>query len=232
MARAATTTDAFNAVAEPRRRQILDLLADGGRPVNDLVQALGIPQPLVSKHLRVLREVGLVQVHDRGRQRIYRLDGEPLQPIYEWVRRYERTWSARYDILDSVLDELTESEQVGIGTSIGTSRREAAVTATTTHSAVVSFPADTQILITRDFNAPRHLVYRAHVEPELIKRWWAGERGQVDSVAGGPAGRRPLALRHDGQRWLRGRLPWRVPGDRAERADRVHRGVRGGAERF
>jgi DNA-binding transcriptional ArsR family regulator len=111
MARAATTTDAFNAVAEPRRRQILDVLAGGGRPVNDLVEALGIPQPLVSKHLRVLREVDLVQVHDRGRQRIYRLDGEPLRSIYDWVRRYERTWSARYDRLDSVLDELHESEQ-------------------------------------------------------------------------------------------------------------------------
>ena len=111
MARAATTTDAFNAVAEPRRRQILDLLAGGGRPVNDLVQALGIPQPLVSKHLRVLREVGLVQVHDQGRRRIYRLDGEPLKPIYDWVKGYERTWSARYDLLDSVLDELAESEQ-------------------------------------------------------------------------------------------------------------------------
>jgi DNA-binding transcriptional ArsR family regulator len=110
VARAATTTDAFNAVAEPRRRQILDLLAGGGCPVNDLVEALGIPQPLVSKHLRVLREVGLVQVHDQGRQRIYRLDGEPLKPIYDWVRGYERTWSARYDILDSVLDELRESE--------------------------------------------------------------------------------------------------------------------------
>lgn len=108
MARAATTTDAFNAVAEPRRRQILDVLAGGGRPVGELVQALGIAQPLVSKHLRVLREVGLVQVHDQGRQRIYRLDGEPLKPIYDWVRRYERTWSAKYDLLDSVLDELRD----------------------------------------------------------------------------------------------------------------------------
>jgi len=108
VARAATTTDAFNAVAEPRRRQILDLLAGGGRPVGDLVEALGIPQPLVSKHLRVLREVGLVQVHDRGRQRIYRLEGEPLKPIYDWVKSYERTWSARYDLLDSVLDELRD----------------------------------------------------------------------------------------------------------------------------
>lgn len=108
VARAATTTDAFNAIAEPRRRQILDVLAGGGCPVNDLVETLGIPQPLVSKHLRVLREVGLVQVHEQGRQRIYRLDGEPLKPIYDWVKSYERTWSARYDLLDSVLDELLD----------------------------------------------------------------------------------------------------------------------------
>ena len=110
MARASTTTDAFNAVAEPRRRQILDVLAGGGRPVNDLVAALGLPQPVVSKHLRVLREVGLVDVQDEGRQRIYRLNGQPLKPIYEWVRRYERTWSARFDLLDSVLEDLREEE--------------------------------------------------------------------------------------------------------------------------
>ena len=73
MARAATTTDAFNAVAEPRRRQILDLLVDGERPVNDLVQVLGLAQPQVSKHLKVLREVGAVDVRDSGRQRLYRL---------------------------------------------------------------------------------------------------------------------------------------------------------------
>jgi len=78
MARAATTTDAFNAVAEPRRRQILDLLAEGERPVNDLVERLGLAQPQVSKHLRVLREVGLVDVRDEGRRRFYRLNGEPL----------------------------------------------------------------------------------------------------------------------------------------------------------
>lgn len=110
MARAATTADAFNAVAEPRRRQILDVLAGGGRPVNDLVDALGIPQPLVSKHLRVLREVGLVQVHEVGRQRIYRLNGEPLKPIYDWVRRYEQSWSERYDLLDVVIDQLQHDE--------------------------------------------------------------------------------------------------------------------------
>ena len=111
MARAATTTDAFNAVAEPRRRQILDVLAGGGRPVGDLVQELGIPQPLVSKHLRVLREVDLVRVHDQGRHRIYRLNGQPLAPIYEWVRQFERTWNARFELLDDVLGELAQSDQ-------------------------------------------------------------------------------------------------------------------------
>jgi DNA-binding transcriptional ArsR family regulator len=95
VARAATTTDAFNAVAEPRRRQILELLAVGERPVNDLVDALGLAQPLVSKHLRVLREVGLVHVREDGRQRMYRLNGQPLQPIHEWVRSFAWTWEQR-----------------------------------------------------------------------------------------------------------------------------------------
>ena len=86
MARAATTTDAFNAVAEPRRRQILDVLAGGERAVNDLVRALGLAQPQVSKHLRVLREVGAVEVRDDGRQRLYRLNGRALKPIHDWVK--------------------------------------------------------------------------------------------------------------------------------------------------
>ena len=89
MARAATITDAFNAVAEPRRRQILDVLAGGERPVNDLVSALGLAQPQVSKHLRVLREVGAVDVREEGRQRLYRLNGEALKPIHDWVKTYE-----------------------------------------------------------------------------------------------------------------------------------------------
>src|SRR4051794_41405339 len=93
MARAATTTDAFNAVAEPRRRQILDVLAGGERPVNDLVQLLELAQPQVSKHLRVLREVGAVNVRDSGRQRVYSLNGHALKPIHDWVKSYERTWT-------------------------------------------------------------------------------------------------------------------------------------------
>lgn len=111
MARAATTADAFNAVAEPRRREILDLLAEGERPVNDLVTLLGMAQPQVSKHLRVLREVGLVDVRDQGRQRMYRLNGEPLKPIHDWVKTYERTWNERFDAMDDVLDELKREEE-------------------------------------------------------------------------------------------------------------------------
>ncbi|HYT73046.1 MAG TPA: metalloregulator ArsR/SmtB family transcription factor [Gemmatimonadales bacterium] len=110
MARAATTTDAFNAVAESRRRQILDVLAGGERAVNDLVRLLGLPQPQVSKHLRVLREVGLVDVRDEGRHRMYRLNGRPLRPIHEWVKNYERSWNERFEALDEVLDELKREE--------------------------------------------------------------------------------------------------------------------------
>jgi DNA-binding transcriptional ArsR family regulator len=110
MARAATTADAFNAVAEPRRREILDVLAAGERPVNDLVASLGLAQPQVSKHLKVLREVGLVDARDVGRQRVYRLNGRALKPIHDWVKTYERTWSERFDALDAVLDELKENE--------------------------------------------------------------------------------------------------------------------------
>jgi DNA-binding transcriptional ArsR family regulator len=110
MARAATTADAFNAVAEPRRRQILDVLAGGERPVNDLVDALALAQPQVSKHLRVLREVGLVDVRGDGRQRFYRLNGRALKPIHDWVKEYERSWSERFDQMDAVLEELKREE--------------------------------------------------------------------------------------------------------------------------
>ena len=111
MARAPTTTDAFNAVAEPRRREILDALADGEHPVNDLVRSLGISQPQVSKHLRVLREVGVVAVRDEGRSRLYRLNGQALKPIHDWVSNYERLWSERFEELDAVLEDLKQKEQ-------------------------------------------------------------------------------------------------------------------------
>jgi DNA-binding transcriptional ArsR family regulator len=113
MARAATTADAFNAVAEPRRREILDVLAGGERPVNDLVRVLGLAQPGVSKHLRVLREVGAVVVREDGRQRLYRLNGRALKPIHDWVKNYEQAWSERFEQLDIVLDELKKEEGDG-----------------------------------------------------------------------------------------------------------------------
>lgn len=108
MARAATTTDAFNAVSEPRRRQILDLLVAGERDVSELVRELRLGQPQVSKHLRVLREVGLVDVRDVGRRRLYRLHAPALKPIHDWVQSYERLWSERYELLDGVLQDLNE----------------------------------------------------------------------------------------------------------------------------
>ena len=111
MARAATTADAFNAVAEPRRRQILDVLAGGERSVGDVVERLGLGQPQVSKHLRVLREVGLVRVRDEGRQRIYRLNAEPLKTIHDWLREYEQAWDERLDRLDEIVQELKREEQ-------------------------------------------------------------------------------------------------------------------------
>ena len=111
MARAATTADTFNAVAEPRRREILDALAGGERPVNELVRVLGLAQPQVSKHLRVLREVGAVDVRNDGRRRLYRVNSQALKPIHDWVTSYERMWSERFDELDVVLDELKRKEQ-------------------------------------------------------------------------------------------------------------------------
>jgi DNA-binding transcriptional ArsR family regulator len=92
MARAATTSDAFNAVAEPRRREILNFLALEERPVGDIVASLGLEQPSVSKHLRVLREVGLVDVRRDGRQIFYRTNAQAIRPLHEWTQTFERFW--------------------------------------------------------------------------------------------------------------------------------------------
>jgi DNA-binding transcriptional ArsR family regulator len=113
MARAATTADVFNAVAEPRRREILDLLAGGEKAVGALVGALGATQPQVSKHLRVLREVGAVDVREDGRRRLYRVNGAALRPIHDWIAGYERLWSERFVALDAVLEDLKRQEGDG-----------------------------------------------------------------------------------------------------------------------
>ncbi len=92
MPRAATTSDAFNAVAEPRRREILNYLALEERSVGEIVARLGVEQPSVSKHLRVLRDVGLVRVKRHGRHMVYRTNAEAIRPLYEWTKTFERFW--------------------------------------------------------------------------------------------------------------------------------------------
>ena len=111
MARTPTTHDPFNAVAEPKRRQVLEVLGTQELSVNELVERLGWNQPMVSKHLGVLKEVGLVSERRAGRQRLYRVNAERLKPIYDWVAPFERYWSERYDRLDEVLQEIQKKER-------------------------------------------------------------------------------------------------------------------------
>jgi DNA-binding transcriptional ArsR family regulator len=111
MARIPTTHDPFNAVAELKRRQILEALGTEDLPVNEIVERLGWPQPMVSKHLGVLKQVGLVSERRAGRQRMYRVNAERLKPIYDWVKPFERIWSERFDRLDKVLGEIRKKEQ-------------------------------------------------------------------------------------------------------------------------
>ena len=111
MARAATTSDAINAIAEPRRREILVLLQGGERPVTDLARDLAMTQPQASKHLRVLREVGLVRVRGVGKQRLYGLDARGLRPVHEWVGSFEQFWSGSFDRLDEYVQELKQASR-------------------------------------------------------------------------------------------------------------------------
>jgi DNA-binding transcriptional ArsR family regulator len=110
MARSATTADAFNAIAEPRRRDILDQLAKGERSVNELVDSLRLAQPQVSKHLAVLGKVGLVSVRRAGRQRFYRLNPKALKPVHDWLKAFEELWNERLDRLADYLNELQKKE--------------------------------------------------------------------------------------------------------------------------
>lgn len=108
MARAATTSDVFNAIAETQRREILDALRDGEKPVGAIVDELSISQPQVSKHLRVLSEVGLVKCRAEGRRRLYRLEPARLKPMHEWLAKYERALDDRLDRIDEYLKELLQ----------------------------------------------------------------------------------------------------------------------------
>ena len=110
MARKPTTHDPFNAVAEPKRRRLLEVLGAKERSVNEIVKLLGWSQPTVSKHLGVLKQVGLVSERRVGRQRMYQVNAERLKPIYDWVTPFEQFWSDRFDRLDEVLQEIKNKE--------------------------------------------------------------------------------------------------------------------------
>ena len=123
MARAAVTSDVFNAIAEPRRRQIIDLLAGGAeKPVGDLVRTLRVPQPAVSKHLNVLRRVRLVSVSRRGRSRLYRLNPGELKPVHDWVKNYERFWTGHLDRIKARAEKVAREQSTS--TSAATSEKE------------------------------------------------------------------------------------------------------------
>ncbi|HXC85534.1 MAG TPA: metalloregulator ArsR/SmtB family transcription factor [Trebonia sp.] len=108
MARASTTSDVFNAIAEADRRDILDVLRTGEKAVGEIVNDLSMSQPQVSKHLRVLSEVGLVECRAQGRHRLYRVEPARLRPLHDWLAKYERAWNDRLDRLDDYLTELRE----------------------------------------------------------------------------------------------------------------------------
>src|SRR5215470_14889273 len=108
MARAATTADVFNAIGDPHRRKILDSLIAGEKPVGAIVGDLAIAQPQVSKHLRVLTEVGLVSSRADGRRRLYRLEADRLRPMHEWLTKYEQAWNERLDRIDDYLKQLQQ----------------------------------------------------------------------------------------------------------------------------
>src|SRR5579863_962680 len=115
MARAATTSDVFNAVAEPRRREILGLLVVKELPVGDIVTVMKLDQPSVSKHLRVLRDVGLVLVRRNGRHKLYRTNAQAIRPLHEWAETFERYWSRQLNRVkaraEAKMRQTTESEK-------------------------------------------------------------------------------------------------------------------------
>jgi len=108
MARSSTTSDVFNAIAEVRRREILDALITGEKAVGEIVNDLSMSQPQVSKHLRVLSEVGLVRCRAEGRRRLYRLEPTHLRPLHEWLAKYAQAWNDRLDRMDDYLKELQQ----------------------------------------------------------------------------------------------------------------------------
>ena len=164
MARAATTSDVFNAIAEPQRRQLLVLLRAGERPVTELAQELGMSQPGASKHLRVLREVGLVRDRKAGKQRLYGLDARGLRPLHEWTGGFERFWNESFDRLDAYVQDIKQARQ-----------EDELMSATGRGAPAQSATADREIVISRVIGAPRELLFEAFTEVRHLSRWWGPE---------------------------------------------------------
>ena len=176
MARSATTTDVFNAIGDGCRRQILTSLGGGESSVGELIDRLHLPQPQVSKHLKVLRDVGLVRCRTSGRHRLYRVNGAALRPIHEWTSQFEQLWNERFDRLDDLLVDLQSEHSspntLSPNTPIRTPSERQHAMSTRTGSAVVTLPTDTTILITRSFEAPVALVWETLTTPRHLLRWW------------------------------------------------------------
>src|SRR3954465_3558245 len=164
MARAATTSDVFNAIAEPQRREILVLLRAGERPVTELARELGMAQPGASKHLRVLREVGLVRDRKAGKQRLYGLDARGLRPVHEWTGGFERFWNDSFDRLDTYVQDLKQARQEE--ESMAAKEQRAAAQAAAGHRENVTH---------RVISAPRELVFEAFTAVRHLSRWWGPE---------------------------------------------------------
>jgi uncharacterized protein YndB with AHSA1/START domain/DNA-binding transcriptional ArsR family regulator len=160
VARSSTTSDVFNAVAEARRREILDALIAGEKAVGAIVNDLSLSQPQVSKHLRVLSEVGLVSCRAEGRRRLYRLEPEHLRPFHDWLAKYEQAWNERTRS-DGRLPQRTPTT------------RRAAVTPNRHGSSVIEFPNELEIVTTREFDAPLELVFDVLTKPEPVSKWFA-----------------------------------------------------------
>ncbi len=159
VARSTATADVFNAISEAPRREILDTLIAGEKAVGTIVNDLSLSQPQVSKHLRVLSEVGLVSCRADGRRRLYSLEPARLRPLHEWLARYEQAWNDRLDRLDDYLREL---QQEGEPSDTYTARIDE-----------LEFPSELEIVVTRDFEAPIALVFDVLTNPEHVTRWFS-----------------------------------------------------------
>lgn len=164
--------DALRALGEPNRFQIVELLRDGPRPVGDMVHRLGLRQPQVSKHLRVLSEAGLVYVRVDAQRRIYALRPTPFQELEVWLDRYRRIWEGNFQRLDALLVEMKNKGLKTKGKKRGRTKRWEKLPMT--HALKVMARGEREVVMTRVLEASRELVFEAWTKPELLKRWLHG----------------------------------------------------------